>query len=1202
MCRDDAASNRSRWCGCGCDYQGSMRSFDACGMCRKEPSSLLNQSGTLPWDSCPLLDPDPLLLSQLCLAAAICFVIMASLVAVNHAFCVARSQSEGLRWLRPRRRFRLTISSRALVQPGAASRKVPPRAKTWMCNVQAAYSSCMGRQFGRLGYWVAMRPWTTLLLSSVLACALATGLSVIKVYEDNLTMWLPQDSPSQIASQDYSSLSGHPRPRNLLILIHAANTTAAAASALPLRSTLEYAIGLHERILELGLSNVTGGSALSQSAASGAFGPLTLWDYSRDKLASDPNPLSTLETAFSSQGTDGGVTTATMKSMISLLKERQNESAAGNDPGVLVALTMAYALNGSTASSIPSVAAFERAVRVALEQNSSSASPVVVRCFSESALSDDLDSAVRNDVLMIMVSMMLMSGYLSFFLGRHCDVLRSRAILAGCAVLSVMLATLSAFGLCAACGAEYNDNANMAIFVLLGVGVDDALIIVRAYESTASSERASASAPSTEAEAENRATAERIGLALSTCGSTILLSSLTNAIAFGLGARSPLPALQGFCTYAAVGMSFDFIFQLTFFVAALALDERRQRLGRSAILCIPVTCFPHVLRPPISTTRQATEADRQVSTSGAKRMDKSVELAASDLSLVTASVADPPPDVAIAAGEKSTGYRPTICLRVARALILLCYIVSLGISVHAARSLKVGLQVSQLVPSSAPARQFLDAQDVLFGHAPTLVEVVVQHSQRAGLPTSAMSSRASMALAGDSNNRSSSQQLGRKRRALGRVAGLEHGSNVSKNAFEALRQLRGALYATGAVHEIVFPAVGHGQRALSPLWIDAFASYLAELGLPSPADMSPDTFDAHFNAFLDTSEGALASSAGGIILQHIDAPDATSSGASRKELLATTWKLLIDGYGPLAMVRLRATLQASGLGSYAFAFSANDVYYEQDAVSTRAMRNHLALVCFAFYPCRPAHMSCIFLPRPSGLVILCARQIMLDYAHQSIVSALAAVLGAVLLLTLRPLFVCLMGVATLSCVAHLLAWMWLVGIRLSSISLVPLLLSVGLCIDFCTHVAHAYGEAAKASHGQQLGTRSRPAHRGRPSTAAGFTIIALQERGFAVLHAGVSTFLSVMLLAFGDSAIFTTFFWMLVGTVVIGLSHALLVLPACLSFLPDEAASAKQPEALHARKAPAPEAASSSWLGHRHGLAESAVPEMEMVEAAAVRL
>lgn len=59
----------------------------------------------------------------------------------------------------------------------------------------------------------------------------------------------------------------------------------------------------------------------------------------------------------------------------------------------------------------------------------------------------------------------------------------------------------------------------------------------------------------------------QVGEALSACGSTILLSSTTNAIAFGLGARSPLPALQGFCAYAALGMACDLLFQLSFFVA-----------------------------------------------------------------------------------------------------------------------------------------------------------------------------------------------------------------------------------------------------------------------------------------------------------------------------------------------------------------------------------------------------------------------------------------------------------------------------------------------------------------------------------------------------------------------------------------------------------------------------------------------------------
>ena len=143
---------------------------------------------------------------------------------------------------------------------------------------------------------------------------------------------------------------------------------------------------------------------------------------------------------------------------------------------------------------------------------------------------------------------------------------------------------------------------------------------------------------------------------------------------------------------------------------------------------------------------------------------------------------------------------------------------------------------------------------------------------------------------------------------------------------------------------------------------------------------------------------------------------------------------------------------------------------------------------------------------------------------------MGAVLGAVWLLTLNFSFVCLMGACTLSCVAHLIGWMLLTGIQLSSISMVPLLLSVGLCIDFCTHIAHAYAEA------------SGPPFERSP--------VALRTRGAAVLNAGVSTGISVFLLAFGESAIFTTFFWLLLGVVVVGLFHALLVLPACLSLLP----------------------------------------------------
>ena len=80
--------------------------------------------------------------------------------------------------------------------------------------------------------------------------------------------------------------------------------------------------------------------------------------------------------------------------------------------------------------------------------------------------------------------------------------------------------------------------------------------------------------------------------ALADCGGSILLSSATNAIAFAISAVSPLPALRGFCTYAAVGMLADLVFQLTFFVAALVLDERRLATRRAAAAAAAASTAP----------------------------------------------------------------------------------------------------------------------------------------------------------------------------------------------------------------------------------------------------------------------------------------------------------------------------------------------------------------------------------------------------------------------------------------------------------------------------------------------------------------------------------------------------------------------------------------------------------------------------------
>lgn len=68
---------------------------------------------------------------------------------------------------------------------------------------------------------------------------------------------------------------------------------------------------------------------------------------------------------------------------------------------------------------------------------------------------------------------------------------------------------------------------------------------------------------------------ERVARALARMGPSILLSSLTETIAFGLGALVPMPAVRNFALYAAGSVALDAILQVTVFVSAMTLDLRR---------------------------------------------------------------------------------------------------------------------------------------------------------------------------------------------------------------------------------------------------------------------------------------------------------------------------------------------------------------------------------------------------------------------------------------------------------------------------------------------------------------------------------------------------------------------------------------------------------------------------------------------------
>ena len=64
-----------------------------------------------------------------------------------------------------------------------------------------------------------------------------------------------------------------------------------------------------------------------------------------------------------------------------------------------------------------------------------------------------------------------------------------------------------------------------------------------------------------------------------------MITTLTDFLAFGIGASSHLPAFSSFCCYAAIGIIAVFVSISSFFLAWLILDQKRIEDKRDALIC-----------------------------------------------------------------------------------------------------------------------------------------------------------------------------------------------------------------------------------------------------------------------------------------------------------------------------------------------------------------------------------------------------------------------------------------------------------------------------------------------------------------------------------------------------------------------------------------------------------------------------------------
>jgi len=117
--------------------------------------------------------------------------------------------------------------------------------------------------------------------------------------------------------------------------------------------------------------------------------------------------------------------------------------------------------------------------------------------------------------------------------------------------------------------------------------------------------------------------------------------------------------------------------------------------------------------------------------------------------------------------------------------------------------------------------------------------------------------------------------------------------------------------------------------------------------------------------------------------------------------------------------------------------------------------------------------------------------------------------------------------------------MW--GLAIDSVSVIQLVVSVGLCVDYAAHVGHSFMKTPGKSRSERV-------------------VKTLGDVGAAVLNGGISTFLATMVLAFSKSYVFRVLFQTFFLTVVLGLAHGMILLPVLLSLVGPEPYNNKSPE------------------------------------------
>eukprot|EP00040_Diaphanoeca_grandis_P015472 m.78993 g.78993 ORF g.78993 m.78993 type:complete len:911 (-) comp25169_c0_seq1:353-3085(-) len=296
---------------------------------------------------------------------------------------------------------------------------------------------------------------------------------------------------------------------------------------------------------------------------------LSFWDYNRTLIASlsdDELNQTIVDKGFQAVEPSGTITL-------------WSDYAVQNDDGAVVATRMRYLSKSNLTAIIATQddTAIRKHYELTMDKlfnfnkTLETQGDIEVYFWGMAIQNDVNQEGLEFDSGLIPIGFIILVVYATVVLSSNNPV-HSHGSLAGMSFLCSGITIGATYGLGCWIGIQYSLVVQVTAFLLVGLGMDDTFVLVAAFN---------------EPDVAALPTKERLAEAMSRAGASITVTTMTDMFAFLIGSITDVPAIQAFCYYSAIGVTINFLFQITMFSAFMSYSSQREKAGRyDCVVCL----------------------------------------------------------------------------------------------------------------------------------------------------------------------------------------------------------------------------------------------------------------------------------------------------------------------------------------------------------------------------------------------------------------------------------------------------------------------------------------------------------------------------------------------------------------------------------------------------------------------------------------